>query len=257
MVRFLCPVIMAAVWIGLLAAPAHAGQPPPEGWVQEAIPAAPEGFPVRVGEVVTPMTYKGFTSQLRVPVVVGDDAEVVARINEALGYGKLVGETIDETVANYANCGCGMVAVDFRVNLQRGNILDITVVLEGMGAYPDWHYLGFTFDVRTGTLMEAADLFCGCCLDELATLADAKLQANIAAALAETDERYRQEQGRMLTNHHFTTEHLEHFTVTEAGVEFEYEFDFAHAIEALEPDETVVFTFKELGKYLRDRGLMR
>ena len=246
-------VLLAVVLVGW-GQPAAAGRPPQDSWIQEAVPAAPEGFPVQVGAVVTPMAYKGNESQLRVPVVSGENAAVVARINEVLSYRKLVGEAVAETVANYGDCGCGIVAVDFRVNLQRGHILDLTVVVEGIGAYPDWAYLGFTFDVRTGALMTAADLFCACCLEQVATAADAKLQQNIATALAATDERYRQEQGRMLTDHHFTVEHLERFTVTGAGIEFEYEFDFAHAIAALEPEETVMFSYAELEPYLRELG---
>ena len=168
------------------------------------------------------------------PQVVGDaPEEELERINGTLDYRTVTGETPEETRSFFEESGGGIVGAGFTVNRLDAGILDLTIRLEHLGAYPSTHFIYFTFDAATGERLTMADLAGEENLDRLAGILDGLLQKNIRKAQAMAGEPAMWED---LYRRSFTREDLETFSVTPEGIVFHYRFGFPHAALALEPE---------------------
>jgi hypothetical protein len=168
------------------------------------------------------------------PLVIGDaPEEVLDKINGALDYPAVTGETREETRSFFEESGGGIVGAGYTVNRLDAEILDLTIRLEHLGAYPSTLFRYFTFDAATGERLTMADLAGEENLDRLAEILDGLLQRNIREARAEAGEPVLWDD---LYRHSFTREDLDLFSVIPGGILFHYDFGFPHAALALEPE---------------------
>lgn len=166
------------------------------------------------------------------PLIKGVEGDrAVDAMNRELSWAAVTGETLEETVEIFSECERGHTGSDFTVNYNTGGILDITVRIEYLGAYPSTGYRHFCFDVSTGGPVRFPELLRPGGAETLACVLDSMLQANIAAAAADS----LLDPG-IYEGHRFGTENLESFSITGDGVMFHYLFGFPHAVKAAEPD---------------------
>ena len=143
----------------------------------------------------------------------------------------------------------------FEVHHNQNHLLDIAFTQSGSGAYPDGETKHFVFDLNTGLVVKASQLFKQNSLPTLAEMINAKLQAEIKQTISETGEEgksaYESQESLV-----FKTENLDNFSVSSKGITFLYDAGFPHVIQALEPDGEYFFTYEELKPYIKLDGLL-
>lgn len=190
------------------------------------------------------------------PVVSGiADPAVLRRVRALLDL-KNVFET---SLAEYRE-DAWLTELDYKVNYNRNDILDITFRQEGVGAYPDTDERHLAISLKTGEVIKAADAFERGAFPRLVEMVNAKLRAEVAGILKSVSEDKEldaeakasiREDLEALT---FGAENLEDFQVSDRGVTFLYDAGFPHVIEALEPEGRYFFSYAQLGRYVRRGG---
>ena len=196
----------------------------------------------------------GETAELEWPVLAGgtgDEAGIA--INEALSYESVAGEPFEQTMQTYTEIQRGIVGSGFELNFNDLGILDLTIHVEFLGAYPSTSEYYFTFDTGTGRRLAMADLMSDERLPELAALVNERLQENIRTAESVYCPGPNGVDPEMY-DAQFTEADLESFSVEEGGIEFHYDFGFPHIILAAEPEEDVFLSFDELAPCIDPDG---
>ena len=155
--------------------------------------------------------------------------------------------------------GTWLRSIDYEVDFNRNDILSLTYMMEGMGAYPTGTVRPISVRISTGKPLGVEETFRPEGRKTLAGFIDQRLQKAIKAKLAELEPGDREELRDMLANRKggkpvFRIKNLEGFEVVEDGVAFFYEFDFNHATLAWEPEESFVLSFQELWTFLDKKG---
>src|SRR5581483_1678085 len=141
----------------------------------------------------------------------------------------------------------GITGIDYTINYNENYLLDVTFQMETMGAYPDTSTRQLVVNLRTGERLKAAEVFNPSALKSLAEVVDKAMQADIQKTLGE-------EIRENLRAVHFQTDNLGHFSISEKGLTFLYEFGFPHVIKAAEPAGSYLFTWQQLKPYVRRDG---
>ena len=185
-------------------------------------------------------------AHVRAPfVTVAGNPAASAAINAALGVP-------NTEAALAAVTELGEVGIDYQVGFNRDGLLDLTIIHETMGAYPDSYASHFLFDVATGKALKGADLLRADQLPALAAALDQRLQAELTEArqgnpdcVSEDDDPY---QGQ------FGVDRLDDIGLNDGGLVFTYDYDFPHVIQACEPGGVFGMTFAEAAPYVRADG---
>lgn len=193
---------------------------------------------------------------VNLPVVGGiADAAVSRKVRAALDLKSV----FDTSLAEYRE-DAWLEELDFKVNYNRNYILDITMWQTGTGAYPDTHSVHLVFNLKTGDVLRAADVFEPAALYDLARMADEKLRAEVNGLLQtveqdkSADAEQRQSLREDLSRLSFNVEHLNNFMVGDRGLTFLYDAGFPHVIQALEPDGRYFFTYAQLAPHIKRDG---
>ena len=152
---------------------------------------------------------------------------------------------------------------DYVVRYNKHNILDILLIAEGVAAYPDSSIKYFVFDTRTGRKLTVADLFAAAKMPQLLAKIREVMKRSEAEAFKEnaetreTLEYYREAYPELHpTPDQFAFRHLDGFSISDTGVTFIYDYDFAHVAEALEPSNEFFLSYAELRPFIRMDGLL-
>lgn len=145
-------------------------------------------------------------------------------------------------------------SADYTVNYNNHNILDVTLFIEGSGAYPDGSSKYLVINSKTGIRVKPSDVFTN--LNGLAAMGRKAQQAEIKEEIA----RLKKEEPdfdpkEYLNDAKFTAENLWAFTVSEKGLTFHYNYGFPHAIQALEPSGEYFYKWSELKPFIKQNGL--
>ena len=185
------------------------------------------------------------------PIVSGQGNPLaIAIMNKMMEYEIVTGEALEETLEIFAESERGIVGSMFVVNCIDVDLLDIAITAEFLGAYPSTFEYYFAFDTRTGEKLTAEDLFLDEKIDDLVALLDQYLQRNIEMrkhqnTLDEVDDTYVTE-----LDQNFVREDLDDFTVTPDGMFFRHDFEFPHAILALEPEGEIFLAWETLTEFI-------
>ena len=150
--------------------------------------------------------------------------------------------------------------VSYQVCYNRHSLLDIKISLSGYGAYPDIMTQERVFDLRTGTMIKAQDLFFKNKLLSLATLVNSALKHECKKYAHINSKKYDESLDSMIDRykgHRFTISKLSNFTISDSGIIFNYDFEFPHVVEALEPPGKYYFTYRQLTGMINSNGLLR
>lgn len=194
----------------------------------------------------------GMTGYIEWPVVLsGSSEEAVDRMNLALSYEALNGESIEETLQNFVATQRGITGTSYVVNFNERGILDLTISVDYVGAYPSTftHYVNL--DACTGETLAPDDLFDFEALDDLARQLDSMLQKRIDEARALYTEDSGLDPG-LYEGYEFATDDLRAFSIGPDGVTFHYDFGFPHAALAAEPDGELFLGYDALLPYLAE-----
>lgn len=145
-------------------------------------------------------------------------------------------------------------SADYTVNYNKNNILDVTLFIEGSGAYPSGSSKYLVVNTKTGTRVKPSDVFTN--LSGLAALGAKAQQAEMkteAARIKKDEPDF--DPGEYFNNAKFTTENLWAFTVSDKGIMFHYDYGFPHVAQALQPDGEYSFTWTELKPFIKKDGL--
>lgn len=189
------------------------------------------------------------------PVVLGmKNYEAEENLLKTLDYWN----NFDGTLAGNLGDEHWLTDLYYRVNYNRNSILDITLTMEGVGAYPDESTKNLVIDLNTGKQIRIKDVFAN--LDGLAAQIDRARQRDLENLIKEADREaegdgayYRE---LMKKEGRFTPSQLKEFSISDRGVTFLYDYDFVHAAKALEPPGRYFFSWSELKPFIRTDGLL-
>lgn len=178
------------------------------------------------------------------------EGEMGKKIEALLSYEKIFGLDIPDTTGYY-----WLDAANYNVNYNDNNILNITLFIEGSGAYSSESSLYLTVNTQTGTLVKPYDIFTN--LSELATIGEKARQAEMKTEIEKLQNSDRDFDPKELFFDlpQFTTENLLIFTMSNTGLTFKYDYGFPHAFEALEPKGDYFFSWAELKPFIIKDGL--
>lgn len=183
------------------------------------------------------------------------DRKVLAKVRALLDIKNVFGTSL----AQYRE-DAWLTELDYKVNYNRNDILDITFREEGVGAYPDSNIKHLSINLKTGEVIKAADAFEPDSLQRLAALANEKLRAEVAAQVAavegdkDTDAEGKEALKENLRGLTFGIENLEEFEVSDRGVTFLYDAGFPHVIQALQPEGRYFFSYGQLKPFIKRGG---
>jgi len=218
--------------------------------------------------------YGPFTKTIILPKVknINNDA-IVGKINQILSF-KNITSIKDVPDSGYEDFNdddisggaWGLTDVDYYINYDENNLLNISVWMEWLGAYPVDVVKDYSINLTSGEAVKLSDIFYQDKIADLLNLLNGMLQANIDEALTYGgDETYSKEDIIMEFDSHkdvyqnygkFTEADIADFKVDPTGMRFIYDFRFSHATRAFEPDGYIDLDYAQLRDYIRPDGLL-
>lgn len=172
------------------------------------------------------------------------------KIEAVLNYEKNFDFTIQEEIKEMF----WLESADYTVNYNKHNVLDVTLFIEGSGAYPSGSSKYLIVNTKTGNRVKPSDVFTN--LSGLAVLGKKALQAEMKI---ETERLKKDEPDfdpvGYFNDAKFTPDNLWAFTVSDKGLTFHYDYGFPHVSQALQPDGNYFFSWNQLKPFIKKTGL--
>lgn len=210
---------------------------------------------VRTGRVARQLPHKR-RAVVAYPVVSGlSDPRVLRKVRAALDLKNVFDSSLEEYRQE-----AWLEELDFQVNYNKNQLLDITFWQTGSAAYPDSHEKHFTISLKSGDVLKAADVFELASFHALAALAHEKLLAEVnelTKVVEEDDQIAAEERASLkeaLSGLSFKVEDLDQFVVSDQGLTFLYDAGFPHVMKALEPEGRYFFSYAQLAPYIKRDG---
>ena len=185
------------------------------------------------------------------PIVKASTPALSRRIEAAISYEKVSDLNVKEELTEIQ----WLEEADFRVNYNKSGILDITNFITGTGAYPSSYERTVVIYTKTGVRVTPAAVFTD--LAGLASKGKKAQEAEIKDGLAEIkkEDPDTENPENLFERADFKIENLNHFSISDAGVTFIYDYGFPHAIQALQPAGRYFFTWKDIKHHVKTAGL--
>lgn len=198
------------------------------------------------------------TFEVRYPIVGGAlKPAVKTRLENTISYWRNFETTLkEETSATW------LETLDYEVNHNGNGILDITLRMDGTGAYPDYSAKNLVVDLKTGNRVKFADVFKPEMLGKLATMINKKLAAEkkeIFERIEEDKDATKEDKDSLkeqVGGLKFTAENFDEFSINAKGVTFLYDAGFPHVIQALEPEGRYFFSYNELKPFIKTNSIL-
>ncbi len=194
---------------------------------------------------------------IRYPILSGAlKPAVKTKLDNSISYWRNFETTLKESLSE-----TWLSSLDYEVNYNKNGILHITLIMEGVGAYPSTSLANLVINLKTGERVKFTDIFKQDSLAKLAEMTDKKLQEEkreIYERIDEGDEsqedkKYLKEEVEKLK---FTIEDLDEFSVSDKGVTILYDAGFRHAIQALQPEGRYLFSYNELQPFIKSESIL-
>jgi len=188
------------------------------------------------------------TFEINYPVISGvNNAETGKRLKSTISYWKNFGTTLEENIGDYT----WLYSLDYKVNYNNNSILDISLFMEGSGAYPSTTIKNLVIDTKTGKRVYIADTFKN--IGKLLVKIEKAQKLEIAKSAVEDEISVEEIKEEIERSSSYT---LEEFSVGDKGVTFLFAYGFPHAIKALEPSGRYFFTWREMQTHIKRDGLL-
>jgi hypothetical protein len=186
------------------------------------------------------------------PRVRGLSPALNKKVENTISYERVVDFNLREEIREVQ----WLEEANYEVNYNKNGILDVTIFLEGAGAYPWVVQKTVVVDLKTGAQVRPQDVFTN--LNGLA----AKVKKAQQAEMKKAPEEYKKDPdsadfdaSAYFDKADFTVKNLSEFTVSDEGVTFLYDYGFPHVVKALEPEGRFFYSWRELKPFLRRDGL--
>jgi hypothetical protein len=193
---------------------------------------------------------------IRYPVAVGlKDTIALRNVQAAISLKQVLGQSLAEMQQEFQE-NRWLSEVDYTVNYNRNGILDLTVSVAGVGAYPDGFEKYVSVSLKTGRRLNALDLFKANALDAIAQTVNQLLQQSIQQTKTALLQQEPDIGTDLFANHRFQRNNLENFTIGDHGITFHYDFGFPHVVKAAEPPGDYLVPYNQLRPHLRPDGAL-
>lgn len=187
------------------------------------------------------------TFEVNYPEVSGiSNAAVAKRLENSISYWNNF-----ETTLKASGEDSWLSSMDYEVNYNKNSMLDITLIMDGSGAYPSSSMRNLVIDTKTGKRVYIADTFIN--IGKLLVKIEKAQKLAIAESAKEDEISVDEIKDEMRRNSSYK---LEEFSVSDTGVTFIFDYGFPHVIKALEPDGRYFFTWTELRTHIKPDGLL-
>ncbi|MGI0493050.1 hypothetical protein ACN4EG_14805 [Alkalinema pantanalense CENA528] len=184
------------------------------------------------------------------------DPALEGKVQAAIGLQQAFGKSVEDMRAEFEDYAW-LNELGYTVNYNQHSILDITYSGWGTGAYPSGFERYLAVNLKTGTVIYAHHLFKTEALGQVARLVNQVMQVEIQKKMAEVKQSYGEEIDlKIYAAHQFRVKDLNHFTITDRGILFHYEFDFPHVLKAAEPQNSYLLSYEQLTPYIRPDGVL-
>jgi hypothetical protein len=193
------------------------------------------------------------TFTINYPKVKASTTALSKRIEASIDYGAVLGLNLKEELSEAQ----WLEEADYEVLYNKRGVLCITLSMNGSAAYPSGLSKNVVVDIANGTRVKAADIFTN--ITGLTTLVRKSQKKEIANSISEIKKDPSNQEPHpetLFKDSKFKAADLEWFSVDDSGVKFHYDYGFPHVIQALQPEGTFFFTWKQLGPYIRKSGLL-
>lgn len=153
-------------------------------------------------------------------------------------------------------------ALTYDVLYNANNILNVRLMMEGSGAYPDAGLRYVTIDARTGKKLELYDLLRYDSADKLRDAIRDEMRSTEDGLDADEKEGLREQRSDAgYRKFHpgpngLELRHLSGFAISDKGVSFMFDYAYPHVSQALEPSGEFFIPYKRLSPYIRRDGLL-
>lgn len=172
------------------------------------------------------------------------DQQIVSKINKILDFNTNIKNFYGDTFGQYdANNLNGITGVVFKVNYDKNGLLSLNYTINTYGAYPDEISFNQNINTKTGNLVDITELTSKS-KTSILSLLNQKLKVIKDNAEQETKDTA----DDLLSSAVFTDKNLNEFSITENGLEYNFDFGFPHSIQELEPNGLVKITWAELNQ---------
>jgi hypothetical protein len=173
------------------------------------------------------------------------------KIEMTISYEKVSNLNVKEEISEIQ----WLEEASYTTNYNKKGILDITLTVEGTGAYPSAYSKTVVVDVQTGNRVKPIDVFTN--LAGLAEKCKKAQQAEIKQAIIDIKKDSPEEENpaELFKESNFTVKNLTEFTINDKGITFIYDYGFPHVIQALQPAGTYFFSWAQLKPFVKSGSL--
>jgi len=203
--------------------------------------------------------YNSNESTIIYPLVVTNNKPVDKLINDKIKSEMLGEDAVTARKALNEQISEGLINMSYEVSFKRYGILSFTIYAEGCGAHCSSWNTYFNFDLKTGKTISIYDLVAENRIDSFRKI----VLADKIKALNKYKEEKRNYSGNdndsvsiswaieLVDDNCIENVQLEHFSLSETGIEIMDPCEFPHAIRALEPDYALKYSYKFILPFLK------
>jgi hypothetical protein len=191
---------------------------------------------------------------IRYPIIRGlKDPAIQLSVQTAISLKRVIGKSIAEINREYEGW---LSEIEYTINYNQHNILDLTYLISGMGAYPSAFEKRVTVSLQTGKILKAKDLFKVNALSAITQVVNQMMQQEIQKKVVEFRQSDPDLSPTHFAGHRFQQKNLDDFSLGNEGVTFHYDFEFPHVIKAAEPSGNYLLPYSKLIHYVRADGAL-
>lgn len=170
-----------------------------------------------------------------------------------INYWRIFGLSLDENLGSYT----WLDSLDYKVNYNKDSLLDISLMMEGSGAYPSRSVKTLVVNLRTGKRIYITNVFTniGQLIVKLEKAQENEIKNHISEIKRNNPEDYSAAKD-LFRNKRYQMNKLDEFSISDKGVTFLHDYGFPHAVKALQPDGRYFFTWAEMKPFIKPYGLL-
>lgn len=200
------------------------------------------------------ITNKATVAYPKVTLTPWGDPVLNAKVNTAISLKAVLKQSPEEFIEEVKSGNHWLNSIDYVVNYNKNNLLDIDFTMEGCGAYPSASVEHVLVDTSKGKAVSPSEAFTPEGVVALKKILDKEMKEEIASTIKEKSEEKETLTGIFGSSPPATTKELLPFSVSDEGLTFICNWGFPHVALALEPEGRYFFPFSALKSYIKKTG---
>lgn len=185
------------------------------------------------------------------------DPGLNAKVNAAISLKTVLKQSPEEFIEEVKSGNHWLNSIDYVVNYNKNNLLDIDFTMEGCGAYPSASVEHVLVDTSKGKSVSPSEAFTPEGVVSLKKILEKEMKEEMASTIKENKKNAEAEEmlaGIFGSAPTITTKDLLPFSVSDTGLTFICDWGFPHVALALEPDGKYFFPFSALKPFIKKTG---